>query len=157
MRRTERTPLLQARARSDASEPPLADIRNSRLFRPSGRRAPGLRSLRAPSACATACDNGGPPRLFPVRAAPRASRNCGEASFLERPPRVAFSSSRLAEPDRRCCRERGLARGATPRLNSQAGRGGDPYALLFNIPGVECEAARANRRSAPGAERSLQM
>src|ERR1700737_429083 len=94
----------------------------------------GLRTLRAPSACATACDNGGRPRPFLAHAAPRGSRNCDAASFLERPPRVAFSFSRLAEPGRRCCRERGLARGATPQLNRQAGRGGDPYPVLLSIP-----------------------
>src|SRR5467141_4159818 len=58
-----------------------------KYFLQLGRSQPSLRSLRAPSACATACDSGGPPRPFPARAAPRASRNCGEASFLETPPR----------------------------------------------------------------------
>src|SRR5215469_13541903 len=66
---------------------------------------------RAPSAYATACDSGEPPRPFPAPAAPRVSRNCAAASFLGTPLRVAFSFSGLAEPDRHCCRERGLARG----------------------------------------------
>src|SRR6516225_1906738 len=70
-----------------------------------------LNSPRAPSACAGACDSVGLPRLFPAPAVPKASRNCAAASFLEIRPRVAFSSSRLAEPDRHYYRERGLARG----------------------------------------------
>jgi hypothetical protein len=70
-----------------------------------------LSNPRAPCACATACGSAEPPRPFPAPVAPRVSRNCAEASFLGIPPRAASSSSRLSTPDRRCCRERGLARG----------------------------------------------
>jgi len=95
-----------------------------------------LSSLHAPSACATACDSGGLPRLFPAPGALRASRNCAAASFLGTPLRVAFSSSRLAEPDRHCCRERGLARG---RFSIDRGARGGASVGIFSTSAACCE------------------
>jgi len=80
---------------------------DGRKMRPTGV----LSNPRAPAVCARVFDSGGPPRPSPVPFAPRAFRNCAATSFLGTPPRAAFSFSRLAEPDRHYCRERGLARG----------------------------------------------
>src|SRR5207302_1694229 len=90
----------------------------------------------APSACAGACDSGAPPRPSRGRAAPRASRSCAAISFPGTPLRAAFSSSRLAEPGRRCCRERGLARA----LLSISGRVAPAGAgTKFSTPRRGCE------------------
>src|SRR5262249_18775703 len=59
------------------------------------RRAAGLSNLRAPFACAAVCGSGAPLRPFRAPGAPKASRNCGAASFPGTPLRVAFSFSRL--------------------------------------------------------------
>src|SRR4029077_13117529 len=109
-----------------------------------GPRPAGLSSPRAPSACATVCDGGG--RLRPVRglAVLKVSRNSAAASSLGTHPRAAFSFSRLAEPDRRCCRERGLARGRLlpERMHKGPDRAGGPAAPIFSTFGPGCEGAQ---------------
>jgi hypothetical protein len=116
----------------------------------AGVTAPALSSLRAPCVCAGACGSGGPPRHAPVLAAPMAFRSCGGASFRGTRPRAAFFSSGPGGPGRRCCRERGLARGLCSidgRRPQQAARN----TALSNTSVIACEGRNHRRGALPGA------
>src|SRR5260221_7346737 len=65
-----------------------------------GEDGPAARSsnLRAPSACAAPCDDGGPPRPFPAPVAPTVSRKSVGASFHGRCLRAASSFSAREAP-----------------------------------------------------------